>query len=116
MAIPVADLQKPNPSNIVELFQLELNTTMHGVSQTYYFHNGTINNEGNNLVFNNIEYTRMRIEAEGFEYNGKQTPRPTLKISNILGTITTILLTLPQGLEGARNMFANAQQLEKRII
>ena len=44
----------------------------------------------------------MPIEADGFEYNGKQTPRPTLKISNILGTITTILLTLPQGLEGAK--------------
>ena len=102
MAIPVAELQKPNPSNIVELFQLELNTTMHGVSQTYYFHNGTNNNEGNNVVFNNIEYTRMPIEADGFEYNGKQLPRPSLRISNILGTITTLLLTLPQGLEGAK--------------
>ena len=102
MAIPVAELQKPNPSNIVELFQLELNTTMHGISQTYYFHNGTNTNENSNLIFDNIEYTRMPIEAEGFEYNGKQTPRPTLKISNILGTITTILLTLPQGLEGAK--------------
>jgi phage-related protein len=102
MAIPVAELQKPNPSNIVELFQLELNTTMHGVSQTYYFHNGTNENNNANLVFNNIQYTRMPIEADGFEYNGKQTPRPTLKISNILGTITTILLTLPQGLEGAK--------------
>ena len=102
MAIPVAELQKPNPSNIVELFQLELNTTMHGISQTYYFHNGTNTNENSNLIFNNIEYTRMPIEAEGFEYNAKQTPRPTLKISNILGTITTILLTLPQGLEGAK--------------
>ena len=102
MAIPVAELQKSNPSNIVELFQLELNTTMHGVSQTYYFHNGTNENNNSNLVFNNIEYTRMPIEADGFEYNGKQTPRPTLKISNILGTITTILLTLPQGLEGAK--------------
>lgn len=102
MAIPVAELQKPNPSNIIELFQLELNTTMHGISQTYYFHNGTNTNENNNLIFDNNEYTRMPIEAEGFEYNGKQTPRPTLKISNILGTITTILLTLPQGLEGAK--------------
>ena len=102
MAIPVAELQKSNPSNIVELFQLELNTTMHGVSETYYFHNGTNENNNLNLVFNNIQYTRMPIEADGFEYNGKQTPRPTLKISNILGTITTILLTLPQGLEGAK--------------
>ena len=102
MAIPVAELQKPNPSNIVELFQLELNTTMHSISQTYYFHNGTNTNENSNIIFDNNEYTRMPIEAEGFEYNGKQTPRPTLKISNILGTITTILLTLPQGLEGAK--------------
>ena len=102
MAIPVAELQKPNPSNIIELFQLELNTTMHGVSQTYYFHNGVSENNNANLIFNNIEYTRMPIEADGFDFNGKQTPRPTLKISNVLGTITTILLTLPQGLEGAK--------------
>ena len=102
MAIPVAELQKPNPSNIVELFQLELNTTMHGVSQTYYFHNGTGQNDDANLIFNNIEYTKMPIEADGFEFNGKQTPRPRLRISNILGTFTTILLTLPQGLEGAQ--------------
>ena len=102
MAIPVSELQKPSPSNIVELFQLELNTTMHSISQIYYFHNGTNTNNNSNIIFDNNEYTRMPIEAEGFEYNGKQTPRPTLKISNILGTITTILLTLPQGLEGAK--------------
>ena len=44
----------------------------------------------------------MPIEADGFEFNGKQTPRPRLRISNILGTFTTIILTLPQGLEGAQ--------------
>ena len=102
MAIPVSELQKPNVDNIIELFQLELNTKMHGISQTYYFHNGVSSNNDVNLIFNNIEYVRMPIEASGFEYNGKQLPRPTLKISNILGTITTILLTLPQGLEGAK--------------
>jgi len=102
MATPVSQLQKPNVDNIIELFQLELNTKMHGISQTYYFHNGVSSNNDANLIFNNIEYVRMPIEASGFEYNGKQLPRPTLKISNILGTITTILLTLPQGLEGAK--------------
>ena len=102
MAIPVSQLQKPNVDNIIELFQLELNTTMHGISQTHYFHNGVSTNNDVNIIFNNIEYVRMPIEASGFEYNGKQLPRPTLKISNILGTITTILLTLPQGLEGAK--------------
>ena len=102
MAVPVSELQTPNIDNIVELFQLELNTTIHGVSQTYYFHNGVGINNDANLIFANNEYTRMPIEAEGFEFNGKQLPRPTLKISNIFGDITTILLTLPQGLEGAK--------------
>ncbi len=102
MATPVSELQKINPSNIVELFQLQLDTTIHGASTTYYFHNGVSENNNSNLVFNNIEYTRMPIEASGFEFNGKQLPRPKLTVSNILGTFTTLLLTLPQGLEGAK--------------
>ena len=102
MATPVSELQKINPSNIVELFQLQLDTTIHGANTTYYFHNGVSENNNTNLVFNNIEYTRMPIEASGFEFNGKQLPRPKLTVSNILGTFTTLLLTLPQGLEGAK--------------
>lgn len=102
MAIPVSELQKPNVDNIIELFQLELNTTMHGVSQTYYFHNGVGTLNDAELIFANNQYKRMSIEASGFEFNGKQLPRPTLKVSNIFGDITTILLTLPQGLEGAK--------------
>lgn len=102
MATPVSELQKINPSNIVELFQLQLDTTIHGANTTYYFHNGVNQNTNSNLIFNNLEYTRMPIEATGFEFNGKQLPRPRITISNVLGTFTTILLTLPQGLEGAK--------------
>ena len=102
MATPVSELQKINPSNIVELFQLQLDTTIHGANTTYYFHNGVSENNNGNLIFDSVEYTRMPIEASGFEFNGKQLPRPRLRISNILGTFTTILLTLPQGLEGAK--------------
>ena len=102
MATPVSELQKINPSNIVELFQLQLDSTIHGANTTYYFHNGVSENNNGNLIFDNVEYTRMPIEADGFEFNGKQLPRPTLRISNIVGTFTTILLTLPQGLEGAK--------------
>ena len=102
MATPVSELQKINPSNIVELFQLQLDTTIHGADTTYYFHNGVSENNNGNLIFDSVEYTRMPIEANGFEFNGKQLPRPRITISNILGTFTTILLTLPQGLEGAK--------------
>ena len=102
MAIPYSELQKRNPSNIIELFQLQLIPAIHGVDTTYYFHNGVSEDENSNIIFNNIQYERMPIEADGFGLDAKTLPRPTLKISNILGTITTILLTLPQGLEGAK--------------
>ena len=68
MANPVSELQKPNPSNIVELFQLELNTTMHSISQTYYFRVNqgldgfddylchTLDNNGTSLITNFDNY------------------------------------------------------------
>ena len=102
MAVPVSELQKSNPSKIIELFQLELVTAIHGVDTTYYFHNGVSSNNNANLIFNNIQYTRMPIAASGFDYDSKTLPRPTLSFSNILGTFTTLLLTLSQGLEGAK--------------
>ena len=104
MAVPVSELQKINPSSIIELFVLELDSTIHGTQpqMTWRFHNGVSEYNGNSIVFDNVQYLRMPIEAEGFAYESKQLPRPTLRISNILGTVTTILLTLPMGLEGAK--------------
>ena len=97
-----SELEKPNLSNIVELFELELVTAIHGANTVYRFHNGVSEFDGANIVFNGNSYTRMPIEANGFDYSGKTLPRPKLRISNILGTITSLLLTLPQGLEGAK--------------
>tara|TARA_R100000152_G_C6759415_1_gene183359 strand:- start:338 stop:916 length:579 start_codon:yes stop_codon:yes gene_type:complete len=102
MAVPVSELQKQDPSAIIELFILELNSTIHGANTVYRFHAGASQNANGSIVFDGQAYTKMPIEAEGFEYNGKQLPRPKLRISNILGTITTLLLTLPMGLEGAK--------------
>ena len=101
MTSPVSELQKINPSSIIELFQLELVTAIHGQNTKFYYHNGVNTNENSNVIFNNIEYIKMPIEATGFDFTSKQLPRPRLKISNILGTFTTLILTLPQGLEGA---------------
>tara|TARA_Y100000356_G_scaffold2020_1_gene1483 strand:- start:114 stop:746 length:633 start_codon:yes stop_codon:yes gene_type:complete len=102
MAIPVSELQKSNPSNIIELFQLELIPAIHGSNTKYYWHNGVSENENSNIVFDSIQYIKMPIDASGFEFKSKQLPRPRLQISNILGTFTTLILTLPQGLEGAK--------------
>lgn len=103
MAIPVSELQKIAPSSIIELFTLELNTLQHGETSTYRFHAGANLNANGEVVWAGNTYQRFPVEAEGFEYNGQGSlPRPQLRVSNLLGTITTILLGLPSGLEGAK--------------
>lgn len=103
MAVPVSALQAIAPSAIIELFVLELNTLQHGVADVYRFHAGTNLNSNGELVWAGNSYQRFPIEADGFEYSGNgQLPRPKIRCSNILGTITALLLTLPNGLEGAK--------------
>jgi len=47
----VSDLQKINPSAIIELFTLTTDATLHGSAQTYRFHNGSnLNNNGKSIV------------------------------------------------------------------
>ena len=97
------DLQEPNPSAIIELFELELIQNVHYVSPAtidtnYYFHDGTSNNnfgsiqwtkgDSNNTV---VDYIALPVKAEGFKFGRGQLPRPTLTFSNALGTFTTIL-------------------------
>lgn len=97
-----SDLQLVNPSAIIELFELKLTALQHGVDATYRFHAGSSLNANGALVFGGNTFSRMPIQAEGFEYNGKQLPRPTLRVSNLMGTITRLLLSLPNGIEGAQ--------------
>ncbi len=103
MTVPVSALQGIAPGAIIELFELELNAAQHGVSETYRFHAGVNADDNQNIIWNGNEYLRFPVDAEGFEYSGQgQLPRPKLRISNIFGTITAIILTLPNGLEGAK--------------
>jgi lambda family phage minor tail protein L len=101
-AIPITELQKVAPSSIVELFELQLNVAQHGVDETYRFHAGT-NATGTNgdVVWVGNTYQAFPVEAEGFDYTGNgQLPRPKIRVSNIFGTITAIMLNTP--LEGAK--------------
>jgi phage-related protein len=103
MAVPVSDLQQIAPSAVIELFQLELNAAQHGVNETYYFHAGVNEINSGDIIWNSQAYLAFPIEATEFEYTGTGSlPRPKLRISNIYGTITGIILTLPNGLEGAK--------------
>lgn len=102
-ATAFAELQKAAPSSIIELFELQLFSDIHGSNDVYRFHAGSNANGNGDLIWVGNVYQRFPVEAEGFEYSGNgQLPRPKIRCSNILGTITALLLSLPDGLEGAK--------------
>lgn len=87
------DLAGIAPSAIIELFELTLDTTLHGSNDVYRWHNGCNANVNGNIVWNGNSYLRLPVKAEGFEYSNTGTlPRPTLTISNLDNTMTTLLL------------------------
>ena len=90
----ITDLQKINPSAIIELFSITTDAALHGSAATYRFHSGT-NRVGNgDIIWAGNTYIKMPIQAEGFAFRKGQLPRPTLTVSNALGTITAILLNV----------------------
>jgi lambda family phage minor tail protein L len=81
------------PNAIIELFELQLDTTLHGASTTYYWHNGVNAAVTGNIVFASNTYVRLPVEATGFDYSSSGSlPRPTLRISNLFSDMTTLLL------------------------
>lgn len=98
----ISELQKPNPSAIIQLYELELVEGIHyatgnpdSVTTTYCWHSGMTAAGAGSIVFNSKTYTPMPIEAEGFDYKSGENDsqsRPVLRISNLLSTVSTILI------------------------
>lgn len=87
------ELAKINPSAIIELFELRLESALHGSNDVYRFHAGSNADVTGDIVFNSQTYSRVPIKADGFEYTNTGTlPRPTLAISNLSSTISALLL------------------------
>lgn len=83
------EIQKLEPSAVIELFVLDLSDLGGDV---YYFHAGT-NELREDITWQGQVYTRYPILLEGFEISGTgQLPRPKAKVSNALGSITSLLL------------------------
>jgi len=87
----VSNLQNTNPSAIIELFTLALDNSLHGATTVYRFHAGSSLKDNGELVWAGNTYQRFPIQAEGFAFRKGMLPRPTLTVSNALGTITAIL-------------------------
>jgi lambda family phage minor tail protein L len=92
MTTPVeitSEIQKLAPSAIIELFQLDA-TSFGG--DVYYFHAGT-NGLTQNITWQGQEYVAYPIQIEGFEFTaGGQIPRPKMRVSNVIGIITALVL------------------------
>ena len=90
----ISDLQSANPSAIIELFTLQLDNSLHGSNTIYRFHAGSNVKDLGEIVWAGNSYTRLPITAEGFAFTRGQLPRPKLIVSNALGTISAILVTV----------------------
>ena len=87
----VSNLQNINPSSVIELFTLTLDNSLHGATTVYRFHAGSSLKDNGEVVWAGNTYQRFPVKAEGFAFTKGQLPRPTLTVSNALGTITAIL-------------------------
>ena len=96
------EISKINPSAIIELFELHLDTAIHGSNQIYRFHNGSSLNANGLITWKGNQYFKFPVEAEGFAYQRGQIPRPTLSISNLSSNpnISAILLGVNQTTTG----------------
>lgn len=93
-----SEIQKLASSAVIELFQLDATDLGGDVSR---FHSGT-NSILGDVVWNGDTYFRFPIQATGFEFSTQgQLPRPKISVSNVLGTVSAMLLA-SGGLLGAK--------------
>lgn len=87
MTLPTVEIQKLEPSALVELFELDA-TALGG--PVVYFHAGT-NQLSLPVTWQGIEYSPYPIQASGFEKTGRGAqPQPRLQIADITGDVTAL--------------------------
>ena len=103
MGIPFSELNKINPSSVIELYELELTVGLHiptgnpnNLDTVFRFHAGANLNNFGQIIFNGNSYQRVAVKAEGFEDTSTGTiPRPSLTFSNLGGiTKDTTVMTM----------------------
>ena len=87
----VNEIQKLDPSALIELYEIDL-TPFGDIIRRY--HNGT-NELLGNIIWRGNEYVAFPIYVQGYAINSKgEIPRPTMKISNILGLVGSLIREL----------------------
>ena len=90
------ELSELSPTAIIDLFELQLNTALHGSNDLYRFHAGlTLKTPNTGVTWNSNQYTRYPIEVEGFEYRGDgQLPRPKIRVSNLFSLLSLVMIEI----------------------
>jgi len=88
-----ADISVLAPNAIVELFELRLDSNLHGSANITRWHNGCNAALTGGIVWDGNTYNSLAIQADGFEKSSTGSlPRPTLAVANTDGLITALLL------------------------
>ena len=89
---PLAEqLQALAPTAVIDLFEIKLTEKVNGVKDTLRYHAGK-NGLISDIIFDGKTYPAAPVEVDGFEFTGKGTlPRPTLKVANVNGAISSLL-------------------------
>ena len=124
MAIPFVELNKINPSSVIELYELELTVGLHipagnpnNLDTVFRFHAGANLNNFGQIIFNGNSYQRVAVKVEGFEDTSKGTiPRPTLTFSNLGGiTKDTTVMTMSDFLNIVNQVTAGNDLLNAKV-
>jgi len=106
MAIPFTELNKINPSSVIELFELELTVGTHiaagnpqNLPTVYRFHAGANLNNFGEVIYQSNPYQRVAVKVSGFERNARGVvPRPLITFSNVGGIVqnpaTGLIITM----------------------
>ena len=100
------ELLNSGPFAVIELFELRLFKSTHGVDEEYYFHAGRNRKTTEptssddlrtafSIKYGGQVYVPLPIEASGFEFKGDGgLPRPTIRIANLNSNISQVLLSV----------------------
>ena len=86
-----AEIQKLEPSALIELFELTYTAAVNGINQTFRYHAGT-NEIKSDIVFNEKTYIALPVQVTGFDKKTQGTlPRPKLKVSNVNNALSAFI-------------------------
>ena len=87
-----AEIQKLEPSALIELFELTYTAEVNGINQTIKYHAGTNEVKGT-IVFGGKRYDPLPVQVTGFDKKTHGTlPRPKLKVSNVNNALSAFIL------------------------